>query len=92
MSCVVGWAYLMREWEVHYNLESANYLEENGPYIYELFADMEAIPATFADPAVVHYQQDRDLYLVVLYDHLVAYHRNNAEQIVTIVAIKPFLE
>ncbi len=76
-------------WEVWYGLEAANYLDDNGALVADLFFAMEALAESAGWPSNGDYQQIDELVFWQILSHLVIYQRLAREQIVQIAAIKP---
>lgn len=76
-------------WEVWYSLEAANYLNDNGELVAELFFAMEALAENTGWPQKGDYQQTDELILWQILGHLVIYQRLETNQIVQIATIKP---
>ncbi len=76
-------------WEVWYGLEAANYLDDNGALVTDLFFAMEALAESTGWPQNGDYQQIDELIFWQILGHLVIYQRLAKEQIVQVAAIKP---
>lgn len=76
-------------WEVWYGLEAANYLNDNGSLVAELFFAMESLAESEGWPQQgIFYHQD-ELIVWQILKHLVIYQRLIDEKIVQIASIKP---
>lgn len=77
------------DWEVHYSLEAAIYLEDNGELISALFFAMEAL-AEIAPmlPSIAIAMVD-GRYAIALEKHLVLFTIQSDEQVIAISAIIP---
>lgn len=76
-------------WEVWYGLEAANYLDDNGALVAELFFAMEALAESTGWPQNGDYQETDELIFWQILRHLVIYQRLENEQVVQVAAIKP---
>ena len=76
-------------WEVHYSLEAATYLEDNGQLIASLFFAMEALAESDGIPQVGDFEQVQNLFHWTVQNHLVVYRRLESEKIARITFIKP---
>mgnify|MGYP003379673023 CR=1 FL=1 len=76
-------------WEVWYAHEAANYLNDSGELVAELFFAVEALAETSGWPQVGVHQQTDELVIWQVLNHLVIYQRLENVQIVQIAAIKP---
>lgn len=79
----------MASWWVEYDLEVANYLNDNGELVADLFFAMEALPESDA-----FQQRQIPLYLPGIYrvsmaGHRVYFRRDDVARIVSIVTIHP---
>jgi hypothetical protein len=76
-------------WEVWYSFEAANYLDDNGALVADLFLAMEALATSVGWPQVGNYQELDELIFWQIDHHLVIYQRRTDDQIVQIASIKP---
>lgn len=76
-------------WEVWYGLEAANFLDDNGALVADLFFAMEALAESAGWPQSGDYQQTDELIFWRILRHLVIYQRLENEQVVQVAAIKP---
>lgn len=76
-------------WEVRYGLEAANYLNDNGTLVADLFFAIEALADVDGWPQVGEYRQTDDLIAWQILRHLVIYQRIERDQVMQIAAIKP---
>ncbi len=76
-------------WEVWYGLEAANYLNDNGVLVGELFFAIEALAEVAGLPHEGEYQQIDELISWQILRHLVIYQRLEHEQVIQVAAIKP---
>ncbi len=77
-------------WEVWYGLEAANYLDDNGALVAELFFAVEALAQSAGWPQTGDAQQIDELVFWQILNHLVIYQRLENEQIVQVAAIKSY--
>ena len=76
-------------WEVWYGLEAANYLDDNGELVADLFFAIEALAESAGWSPNGGYQQADELVLWHILNHLVIYQRLENERVVRIASIKP---
>ena len=76
-------------WEVHYSLEAATYLEDNGELISQLFFTMESLAATEGYPTSGEYQELQGRIDWSVEQHLVVYRRMARTKVTRIIFIKP---
>ena len=76
-------------WEVWYGLEAANYLNDNGPLVADLFFAIEALAESAGWPQTGDSQQAEALVFWRIRGHFVIYQRLEDAQIVQIATIKP---
>lgn len=76
-------------WEVHYSLESATHLEDNGALITDLFFAVEALANSDGIPTAGTFQEVQGLIYWMVQDHLVVYRRMRSSQIIRVLFMKP---
>jgi hypothetical protein len=76
-------------WEVWYGLEAANYLDDNGALVTDLFFAMESLAENEGWPHQGTYHQQDDLIIWQILNHLAIYRRLADQQVVEIALIKP---
>jgi hypothetical protein len=76
-------------WEVWYGLEAANYLDDSGELVADLFFAIEALAGSAGWPQNGGYQQTDELILWHILNHLVIYQRLENERVVRIASVKP---
>ena len=76
-------------WEVWYGLEAANYLDDSGEFVADLFFAIEALAASAGWPQNGDTRQVDELVFWQILSHLVIYQRLENEHIVRVAAIKP---
>ncbi len=75
--------------EVHYRLEAATYLEDNGELIAPLFFAMESLAESDGIPTVGDFEQLQTLFYWTVQSHLVVYRRLLAAKIARVIFIQP---
>ena len=76
-------------WEVWYGLEAANYLNDNGTLVADLFFAIEALAEVAGWPQEGEFQQIDELISWQILRHLVIYQRLEHVQVIQVAAIKP---
>ena len=76
-------------WEVWYGLEAANYLDDNGTFVTDLFFAVELLAESEGWPQQGMYHQQDALVIWQVLNHLVIYQRLVDQQVVQIASIKP---
>ena len=76
-------------WEVWYSLEAANYLNDNGALVAELFFAVEELAVNAGWPQTGDYQLTDGLILWQFRGHIVIYQRLEPQQVVQVAVIKP---
>jgi hypothetical protein len=76
-------------WEIWYGLEAANYLDDNGSLVTDLFFAMESLAESEGWPQQGTYYQQDDLVIWQILNHLVVYQRLVNQQVAQIALIKP---
>lgn len=75
--------------EVWYGLEAANYLNDNGALVAELFFAVEELAKNADWPQAGDYQLTDGLILWQFRGHIVIYQRLESQQVVQMAVIKP---
>lgn len=76
-------------WEVHYSLESATYLEDNGELIADLFFAIESLADSSGIPTLGQFQEVQGLVYWTVQDHLVVYRRIESSEFVRVLFLRP---
>jgi plasmid stabilization system protein ParE len=76
-------------WWIEYSQEAANYLDDNGSLVADLFFAIEALAESEGVPRDGATQIAPGEYLFEPHDHTVVYERDEKRQIVRVTIIRP---
>ena len=76
-------------WEVHYSLEAATYLEDNGQLIADLFFAMESLAESEGWPLSDFDESIEGFISWWVNGHMVVYERIELKKIARVISIKP---
>ena len=76
-------------WEVHYSLEAATYLEDNGQLIADLFFAMESLAESEGWPLSDFDESIEGFISWWVNEHMVVYERIELKKIARVIWIKP---